>query len=148
MIVQFWTIIYAGLVTPPLLPLCEDCDQAARAPRSRRCIPCREARKATQKATWQRENRDKRRADTRPILVTREAAAASVAELLASLTSLQPLRSHLLARASSSRLAREALTALESAFTAMENVTELLSYSSSPSTSERDASSLEHHAVP
>ena len=126
-IVHNRTIIYAVLVTPPLLPLCEDCDQEPRALRSRRCGPCRQARKATQKATWQRENRDKRRADARPIRISRDQADDAIASLDSAIAALQPLKDHLATRAPTSRAAREHLTALGSAVAALGQVRTLVS---------------------
>ena len=89
-------------MTPALLPLCEDCDQEARAPRSRPCNPCREARKAAQKATWQRENRDQRRAEARPIRVPAGRVGPALAEARAAVAALQSTRTRLAPRADQS----------------------------------------------
>lgn len=113
-------------MTPPLLPLCEDCDQEARAPRSRRCNPCRKARKAAQKATWQREHRDKRREDTRPIRIPRTQADTAIERALSAVTALDPLKAHLVTRATTSRAARDHLAALTQTETTLRDIASLL----------------------
>lgn len=126
MIVQDGRSSRLGSVTPPLLPLCEDCDERPRAHRSRRCEECRARRKAAQKAAWQRENRDRRRADTRPISVGRDEAGAAIASLDAAITALQPLKTHLTTRAPTSQAARDHLTALTQAEASLRDFTRLL----------------------
>lgn len=117
-------------MTPPLLPLCEDCDQEARAPRSRRCNPCRQARKADQKANWQREHRDKKRADTRPLRIPRDLAADAIASLDSAIAALEPLKTHLATRAPTSRAARDHLTALTDTEATLRGIASLLGSSS------------------
>lgn len=96
-----------------LLPMCEDCDERPRAPRSRRCDPCREQRKAAHKASWQREHRDARRADARPVSIPRAEGSAAAQAALEALTALAPVRTRIAQRAEASREARDAVIALD-----------------------------------
>lgn len=113
-------------MTPPLLPLCEDCDQRPRAHRSRRCDPCRAARKASQKSAWQRQNRDAHRASKRPLQIPRDKAQATLAAASAAFADLIPLRDHLARQGQRSSQARQAAEDLNQALRAWEQLRDLL----------------------
>lgn len=83
-------------------------------------------RKAAQKASWQRENRDSRRASERPVRISRALARDAAAEVDRAMTATSHLRTELLTPHGGIPESVRALEALAQVMSALERLSRLV----------------------